>query len=192
MAKRVYPSARERILDAAERVLVRGGPRGLTVEAVIAEAKISRGGFFYHFATKDELIGAIFDRLCAEFAADRVAAAGRDRAARGRQLRACVNVSATIDRKRQQRFYSLILALIVGATESPALVAKVRAMTQVFHAEMAADDLPPAQCLLVQLALDALWLHEALGTLKLPKRRRREVFDLARALTRTPVSGEKG
>jgi hypothetical protein len=41
----------DRVLDAAEAVVVRQGIGNLTLEAVAAEAKISKGGLLYHSAT---------------------------------------------------------------------------------------------------------------------------------------------
>ena len=51
------------ILTAAERVALRDGVLRLTVEAVAREAKLSKGGVLYHFATKESLIQAMLDRL---------------------------------------------------------------------------------------------------------------------------------
>src|SRR4051812_40599942 len=50
---RIYPSAKNRILDATERVLLRDGPSGLSIDAVLRESGVSKGGFFHHFASKD-------------------------------------------------------------------------------------------------------------------------------------------
>jgi AcrR family transcriptional regulator len=54
---------RSDLLDAAERVLTRGGPQALTLQAVASEAGVSKGGLLYHFANKAELIAALVDRL---------------------------------------------------------------------------------------------------------------------------------
>lgn len=54
---------RARILDAYERLLVNGGTRVATLDAVAAEAGVSKGGLLYHFASKDELRDAMLDRL---------------------------------------------------------------------------------------------------------------------------------
>ena len=61
--RRIYPSARDKILDATERVILRDGPSGVTVDAVLAESGMSKGGFFHHFATKTALLGGLLERL---------------------------------------------------------------------------------------------------------------------------------
>ena len=43
------PSARARLLDAAVAVVRRDGAQALTLDAVAAEAGVSKGGLLYHF-----------------------------------------------------------------------------------------------------------------------------------------------
>lgn len=52
----------EIILAAAEEVLRQGGARSLTIDAVAAEAKLSKGGVLHHFASKEALIRALVGR----------------------------------------------------------------------------------------------------------------------------------
>jgi len=57
--------AREQLFDAAERVLLRDGPNGLTSRAVTAEAGVAKGVLHRHFAD--------FDAFLAELVLDRIA-----------------------------------------------------------------------------------------------------------------------
>jgi AcrR family transcriptional regulator len=57
----------DRILDAAEHVLVESGGRNLTLDAVAERAGISKGGLVYSFATKDELLRAALEREIGRF-----------------------------------------------------------------------------------------------------------------------------
>lgn len=50
---------RKAILAAARAVLVRGGVTGLTLEAVAAEADLSKPALFYYFRSKEELVGEL-------------------------------------------------------------------------------------------------------------------------------------
>ncbi|WEK52078.1 MAG: TetR/AcrR family transcriptional regulator [Candidatus Kaistia colombiensis] len=50
------------MLDAADRVIARGGVISLTIDAVALEAGVSKGGVLYSFGTKDALIKAMLDR----------------------------------------------------------------------------------------------------------------------------------
>lgn len=56
-------STKDKILDAFEELLVDHGPRSATLEAVATHAGVSKGGLLYHFASKDELIDGVLERL---------------------------------------------------------------------------------------------------------------------------------
>src|SRR5680860_142372 len=56
-------STRDRLLDAFERLLVEGGTRAATLDAVAAAAEVSKGGLLYHFPSKDDLVTGLLDRL---------------------------------------------------------------------------------------------------------------------------------
>ncbi|MBK8446876.1 MAG: TetR/AcrR family transcriptional regulator [Micropruina sp.] len=56
---------RERILDAAERLVIDNGYAATSLDRVIAESHSSKGSFFHHFASKDELARALVERYAA-------------------------------------------------------------------------------------------------------------------------------
>jgi AcrR family transcriptional regulator len=56
-------STRDRLLDAFAELLVEGGERSATLDAVAAAAAVSKGGLLYHFATKDALVDGLLTRL---------------------------------------------------------------------------------------------------------------------------------
>jgi AcrR family transcriptional regulator len=58
---------RDRILDAAERVILESGGRNFTLDAVAERAGISKGGLVYSFATKDGLVRAALEREVTRF-----------------------------------------------------------------------------------------------------------------------------
>jgi AcrR family transcriptional regulator len=53
--KEKQAETRRRLLDAAERVFLRRGLQGSSVEEITAEAGFTRGAFYSNFASKDEL-----------------------------------------------------------------------------------------------------------------------------------------
>ncbi|AWB95821.1 TetR family transcriptional regulator [Agromyces badenianii] len=57
------PAARDAVLDAFERLIIRDGERAATLEATAREAGVSKGGLLYHFASRDALIGGLAERL---------------------------------------------------------------------------------------------------------------------------------
>jgi AcrR family transcriptional regulator len=46
---------REHILATAESIILQRGYSGTSIEEIIGEAGITKGGFFYHFAGKSDL-----------------------------------------------------------------------------------------------------------------------------------------
>lgn len=57
------PLAREKVLDAFESILVEEGERTATLDATAKAAGVSKGGLLYHFASKDDLIAGLLERL---------------------------------------------------------------------------------------------------------------------------------
>ena len=58
---------RDRILDAAEAVILESSGRSFTLDAVAERAGISKGGLVYSFATKDKLVYAALEREMGRF-----------------------------------------------------------------------------------------------------------------------------
>ena len=56
---------REQLLDAAYEVACRAGIEGVTLRAVAAEARLSHALVLFHFKRKDNLVGALLDRVLA-------------------------------------------------------------------------------------------------------------------------------
>jgi len=57
------PTTKDLILDAAETVVAREGARHMTIDAVAAEASISKGGVLYHYPNKMALLEAMVTRM---------------------------------------------------------------------------------------------------------------------------------
>jgi len=55
-------STRDRILNAAEGLVLRQGFNATTLEAILGEAGASKGAFFHHFASKEALGNALVER----------------------------------------------------------------------------------------------------------------------------------
>jgi AcrR family transcriptional regulator len=60
-------NSREKILDAAEKLVAELGVATLTFEALAKRSGVSRGGILYNFNTKDELVAAMVQRLVERF-----------------------------------------------------------------------------------------------------------------------------
>ena len=63
-------NTRAKLLEAASAVIRRDGAQGLTLDAVAAEAGVSKGGLLYHFASKRDLLDGLVERWLDEFQED--------------------------------------------------------------------------------------------------------------------------
>jgi len=71
-------ATREKILDAAQSLILDRGYVGMTVEHVLDEVGITKGAFFHHFKTKDDLAKALLQRFADKDA--KIYAESRERA----------------------------------------------------------------------------------------------------------------
>lgn len=76
--RRMAPDERrEAILDAAQALFMRRGYEDVTIADVLRSAGISKGGFYHHFAAKEDLLTGIVSRMADQGLA--VAEAARSR-----------------------------------------------------------------------------------------------------------------
>ena len=81
--ERLPAPQRERILDAAERLIAARGCAGTSIEALVKEAGVSSVTFYEFFDAKEECFAAAFDRAVEAATAELAAAAAGDPAAGG-------------------------------------------------------------------------------------------------------------
>ncbi|MCL6643180.1 MAG: TetR/AcrR family transcriptional regulator, partial [Candidatus Bipolaricaulota bacterium] len=54
---------RERILEAAEKLFAEKGFHETAMDEIVRTAKVSKGGVYFHFPSKEELFFALLDKL---------------------------------------------------------------------------------------------------------------------------------
>lgn len=107
MARRYDPERRQRIIDAAIRVVGAKGIAGLSHRSVAAEADVPLGSTTYHFATLDDLLVAALRQANEAFTP--VLAPGSDLA---RSLARLLGELLSADRARAELEYELYLAAL--------------------------------------------------------------------------------
>jgi AcrR family transcriptional regulator len=146
MARR---NRRRELLDAAITVIRRGGAQSLTLDAVAAEAGVSKGGVLYHFATKRGLIDGLISRWLDDFAAqleeENFAAA---------YVRACDLSTADAEAE---------VGLLAGMLEEPEVLEVARERYAEWMDRILGDIGDPVDAWLVRLAADGLWYSDLLG-----------------------------
>ncbi len=145
---------RDEILDAAASVVRRDGAALLTLDAVAAEAGVSKGGLLYHFASKDDLVAGLVDRLLARFD-ERVAAAGEGGAD-------FVSAYITASVHDDDDDVATAAALVAAVALSPDLLQPLRERYAQWSKALAAACVDKGAALVVRLALDGLWFADLL------------------------------
>jgi AcrR family transcriptional regulator len=70
MTPRNSKVTRQKIIDKARKLFFSKGYQDTSVNAIIEELSISKGAFYHHFSSKEELLDALVDVVAKETAAD--------------------------------------------------------------------------------------------------------------------------
>lgn len=167
-------TARDRILDAAARVLARDGTDAMTIAAVAQEAGVSKGGLFYHFASKELLVEGLVARYVASFDALIAEAGDAPGDATRSYLHSAERSTGPATRP--------VVALLAAAAVSPQAVATLRERYRRWQQRLDDDGLPPGAASTIRFAVDGLWLADTLDLAPARGRARREIIDQLRAL----------
>lgn len=162
---------RDRMLDAAEAVVVRNGIANLRLDAVALEAGMSKGGLLHHFPSKDRLVDAMVRRCAERWKADYSAAYDRMTPGPGRMARALLDhcmsdVGAWTDQLRQSSS-----AVFAALAQNPSLIEPMRAVYGDLHRRIDEDGLPVGVGDVVATAADGLWLDWVLGLVPIDQAR---------------------
>lgn len=170
------------IIDAAGRVVLRDGVAGLTLEAVAAEAGLSKGGLLYHFGTKEALLEGMVARLI-EVTEQRIADHLATDSAPGCHTRAFLRTCTVDGAPDTGPDGRLGVAVLAAGANQPALLDPLRAFQAAWRRRMRDDGIDPATAHLVSLAGDGLWLNDIFGLPALTDAERAAVLARAEALT---------
>jgi AcrR family transcriptional regulator len=145
-------STRARLLDAAVAVVRRDGAQALTLDAVAAEAGVSKGGLLYHFKSKRDLLDGMVERWVDGWQAQIDAAIGDGGFAHA-------YVRAALPPTDPDAGFGLLAALVA----EPAVLEIVRARYREWQARLEAESADPVAATVARLAADGLWLADLLG-----------------------------
>ena len=184
--------ARDRLLDAAERVVVESGATHLTLDAVAKSAGVSKGGLLYHFPSKEALLEGMLARHFEDVDAEinrRLASRGTARGTRRPATRAAKPSRADIFSERVRVLLELHpgrpavgAAMIAASADDPEHMAICRARYRALLDEFAKLPGGFERTALVLLAVQGLLLAELLHLSPYtPEERSRLVKALQRA-----------
>jgi hypothetical protein len=162
-------SARDRILNATAHLLVTQGGDAVTIAAVAQTAKISKGGLFYHFASKELLIEGLVQRYIAAF--DQLIHTA------GTEPGAATRAYVTSAKNNSGPATQAVLALFAAAVLSPKAMESLQDHYHQWQDRLNNDQLPSQVSWTVRLAVDGLWLADTFSLAQPDPTARHEVLD---------------
>jgi AcrR family transcriptional regulator len=158
------PASREDVLlDAAEAVIVRDGIASLTLDAVAAQAGVSKGGLLHHFPNKDRLVEALVVRTAAAIRAHHEQVYLDTPEGPGRMARALLEANLRDMNEWCMSCRRGSAAAFAALAHNPSLIQPMRATYSELYRRVADDDLPEGLGDAVVAAVDGLWLYWVLG-----------------------------
>ena len=149
---------KERLLRAAERVLLRSGVQALTLDAVAREANTSKGGLLHHFRSRPALLEALLEDMIGQVQDDLVGLAQADPDPSGRHVRAYLTVLAGPARDGNRTRTAALAALLFDPAS--------RQSWRVFSDAWLEPDLSgtdPSRAQAIRTLAEGSWLTLAVG-----------------------------
>ncbi|MBB3808807.1 TetR family transcriptional regulator [Pseudochelatococcus contaminans] len=150
---------KDRILDAADAVILESGGRFFTLDAVAERAGISKGGLVYSFPTKDALVAAALEREMSRFSTAVRARAESDGGDSRRQLLAHVEQALAENDSLSRQAAFLMVALV----HAPDMVGPARTFYSHLFKQFEPDTLRGREIRQAVLAMEGLFLLRGLG-----------------------------
>lgn len=176
---------RTAILDAAQARLLARGPAGLVLDAVAADAGVSKGGLLYHFPSKDALIEGLTERMLVGFDEVQGDLQTSDPSRTGAWTRAYLRSTVTEAGDPADDSARLLAGLLAAIGGDPARLDSIRERFSAWQERLEDDGIDAVSATIVRLASDGLWLSALLGLPSLEKRLGKRVLEALEAMTRS-------
>lgn len=174
------------MLDAAETVILRDGIASFTLDAVAAEAGVSKGGLLHHYPSKDRLLETLVTRSVEHWRHECDEAIASESEGPGRTARALMHMCLSSPAKWSEQSRRSSAVLIAAIASDPALVRPMREHHRRILERLRDDGLAPGTAETVVLAIHGLWFEWLLGLEDMDPRR---LTVLHEALDRAIESG---
>lgn len=177
--KKSKSDTRKIILDSAEAVVRKKGVAHLTLDAVVKESGISKGGILYHFSGKQALVQGMLERFFQSFQAEMNALIQSEEPGPGRWLRAYIRSTLNSEKNSQDLTSALIAAL---GTERE-LLTPLADEFSAWQAQGLNDGVEPEIAMMIMLAADGYWLSSIFNSQPISNELKEKVFSKLLSLT---------
>lgn len=180
------PKARQKVLDAARRIVETRGAGHLTFETLAEESGVTRGGITYHFRTKEELLKALIEADIADWnvASEELGGDAGLHCPKACRMIGHVRSSLADEDDAHKRF---VTGMISAAMVDPGLLDPVRVHLAAEFADWQWDDADLERYLLL-LAADGLFWNQLFNVSPLPPAARPRLAALIEAKVRAFAS----
>lgn len=151
-------SSCERIMDAAEQVVLQEGASHMTMDAVAAKAGVSKGGLIYHFPSQRDLLQAMLQRFIDHIETRMADARAKLPESPTREIKAYVLAWFTLG-SEYRRTASALLATV---TREPELLKTVRQKHRDIMAKIIEVAPNQERAMILSLATEGMWMSELL------------------------------
>ncbi len=177
-------SSKDRILDSAERIVVRDGAAHLTLDAVAADAQLSKGGVLYHFPSKDALIKGMIARMVQQFEDEVAWWIAQDPNPIGRKSRAIIHaIFPEQHREGRSCDMQVATALIAAVANNPDLLDVLKESSDRMESDLLSDGIDPVLAMIIHMACDGIWLSGLFGITHPAGEMRDRVLERLRKMT---------
>ncbi len=185
-------NTKAKIIAAAAKVAVKRGVQNLTMDAVAAEAGVSKGGVFYHFGSKHDLLLGMVQALVDVTDREIAAAQEQDQSA-GSWLRGFIEACLTNSTQELGSVGRLSVAFLTAAANDTSLLAPMNRRQEAWREAINTSGIDPALAHIIRLAADGLWINDVMGVPVLDPTERTAVIARLVAMThKNTEPGEKG
>lgn len=150
-------SKKESILAATTRVISNQGVGNLTLDAVAAEASVSKGGLLYHYGTKDELISALNKYVIGKFR-ELI-----DKHLIKKKTYHEAYLLATLDTLQGNEKFNITTSLLAAIATNPEALDLWREEYDYLNEKLTEEHYKTEYSLLVKTVCDGLWFAKLFG-----------------------------
>ncbi|ARI77403.1 TetR/AcrR family transcriptional regulator [Halobacillus mangrovi] len=166
-------SKRDKILNAAAKIVLTQGTESLTLDAVAELAEVSKGGLLYHFSTKEALITGLVQRMDRSHKQNVEDATLSDKKKTGKWIRAYINTTF----KQSDESKEISAGLLAAQAFDPKLLKPIQETQKNFQNHIHNDGLDEVQAEILKLAADGLWLSEVFGLRSMNQELKKRVYN---------------
>jgi AcrR family transcriptional regulator len=176
-------NTKAKIIAAAARTAVERGVQNMTMDAVATEAGISKGGVFYHFSSKEDLLLGMVQALVDVTEGEIEATQAGDKEP-GSWLRGFIKAALAKDAAELGPVGRLSVAFLTAAANDTNLLKPMNDRQPAWREAINSSGINPVQAQIVRLAADGLWINDVMNVPVLDASERAAVIDRLELMTR--------